>query len=208
LKDFYQILANFYKQHPQKRGKNMKFIILFGPQAVGKMTVGQELAKQTGLRLFHNHMTIDLVSQFFDYGTPQGKRLVGLFRREIFEEVAKSDLPGMIFTYVWAFNLQSDWDYIEKVSSLFESNGATVYYVELEATMEERLERNKSPHRLEHKPTKRNLEWSERDLISSMDKYRLNSIDGEIQKENYIKINNTNLSPEEVANIIKEQFKL
>jgi cytidylate kinase len=208
LKDFYQILSNFYKQHPKKRGKNMKFIILFGPQAVGKMTVGQELAKQTGLRLFHNHMTIDLVSQFFDYGTPQGKRLVGLFRREIFEEVAKSELPGMIFTYVWAFNLKSDWDYIEKVSSLFESNGATVYYVELVATMEERLERNKSPHRLEHKPTKRNLEWSERDLISSMDKYRLNSIDGEIKKENYIKINNTNLSPEEVANIIKEQFKL
>ena len=47
----------------------MKLVILFGPQAVGKMTVGQELAKQTGLKLFHNHMTIDLVSNFFDYGT-------------------------------------------------------------------------------------------------------------------------------------------
>lgn len=28
------------------------------------MTVGQELATLTGLKLFHNHMTIDLVSQF------------------------------------------------------------------------------------------------------------------------------------------------
>lgn len=42
----------------------MKLVLIFGPQAVGKMTVGQELAKITGLKLFHNHMTIDLVSNF------------------------------------------------------------------------------------------------------------------------------------------------
>ena len=34
----------------------MKLVILIGDAAVGKMTVGQELMKQTGLRLFHNHM--------------------------------------------------------------------------------------------------------------------------------------------------------
>ncbi len=33
----------------------MKFILLFGPQAVGKMTIGQELAKITDLKLLHNH---------------------------------------------------------------------------------------------------------------------------------------------------------
>ena len=83
----------------------MKFVLIFGPQAVGKMTVGQELAKITGLKLFHNHMTIDLVNPFFDYGTKGGKRLVNLFRHEIFEEVSKSSLYGLIFTYVWAFKL-------------------------------------------------------------------------------------------------------
>lgn len=35
----------------------MKFILLFGPQAVGKMTIGHELEKITELKLFHNHMT-------------------------------------------------------------------------------------------------------------------------------------------------------
>jgi shikimate kinase len=69
-----------------------KLIIIFGPQAVGKMTVGQELEKITDLKLFHNHMTIDLVSEFFEYGTKQAKRLVKLFRNEIFEEVSKSDI--------------------------------------------------------------------------------------------------------------------
>ncbi len=34
----------------------MKFVHIFGPQAVGKMTVGQELVKITDLKLFHNHM--------------------------------------------------------------------------------------------------------------------------------------------------------
>lgn len=44
----------------------MKLIIIFGPHAVGKMTVGQELAKLTELKLFHNHMTIDIVSDLFE----------------------------------------------------------------------------------------------------------------------------------------------
>lgn len=53
----------------------MKLVILFGPQAVGKMTVGQCLEAKTDLKLFHNHMSIDFVSPFFDYGTPAGKRI-------------------------------------------------------------------------------------------------------------------------------------
>ncbi|MEL3974757.1 AAA family ATPase [Rossellomorea oryzaecorticis] len=186
----------------------MKFVLVFGPQAVGKMTVGQELAKITDLKLFHNHMTIDLVSHFFDYGTKEGKRLVRLFRQEIFEEISKSDLPGIIFTYVWAFNMQEDWDYVHEVTELFESKGGTVYLVELEADVEERLERNKSSNRLEHKPTKRDIDWSESELKNSLKQYRLNSLEGEIKHSNYIKINNTNLSAEEVAEIIKGKFQL
>jgi hypothetical protein len=106
----------------------MKFIIIFGPQAVGKMTVGHELEKLTELKLFHNHMTIELVSPFFNYGTEAGKRLVSLFRQEIFEEVSKSNLDGLIFTYVWAFDLQSDWDYVDKICDIFESKGGVVFF--------------------------------------------------------------------------------
>ena len=74
-------------------------VFLLGPPAVGKMTVRHELAQRTGFRLFHNHQTIDLVLRFFDFGTPPFHRLVGEFRRRIFEEVAASDLAGLIFTY-------------------------------------------------------------------------------------------------------------
>ncbi|MDM5327130.1 AAA family ATPase [Neobacillus sp. CF12] len=186
----------------------MKFVLIFGPQAVGKMTVGQELAKLTGLKLFHNHMTIEMVTPIFDFGTKEGQRLVTLFRKEIFEAAAKSNLEGLIFTYVWAFNHPSDWNYVNEVCEIFESRGGTVYFVELEADLNERLERNKSPHRLEHKPTKRNIEWSENNLKKSLEKYRLNSLEGEITKEEYIRINNTNMSAEEVAKAIKDKFQL
>lgn len=186
----------------------MKFVLIFGPQAVGKMTVGQELEKITELKLFHNHMTIELVLPFFNFGTEPFNRLVNLFRREIFEEVSKSDLYGIIFTYVWALDQQSDWDFVDNICSIFESKGGVVYFVELEADVETRLERNKSPHRLKHKPSKRNIEQSEQNLKITMEKHRLNSLEGEIKKENYIKINNTNLSAEEVAKIIKEKFQL
>ncbi|HIE6632867.1 TPA: AAA family ATPase [Bacillus luti] len=186
----------------------MKFVIIFGPQAVGKMTVGHELEKITDLKLFHNHMTIDFVSPFFDYSTKEAKRLVSLFRNELFEEVSKSNLYGMIFTYVWAFDLQSDWEYINHIVSIFESKGGTVYFVELEADLEERLKRNKSPHRLEHKPKKRDIEWSEKNLKETLEKHRLNSLHGEIKSEEYIKINNTHVTAREVAKMIKEKFKL
>ncbi len=186
----------------------MKLVVITGPQAVGKMTVGRELADMTGLMLFHNHMTIDLVSNFFSYGSPQGKRLVHLFRREIFEEVAKSDLPGLIFTYLWAFDLPSDGEYIDQIEALFAAGGGETYYVELEAALEARLERNTSPYRLEQKPTKRDVDWSRRDLIDTAQRHRLNSQPGEIAKPHYVRIDNTNLSAREAALRICEAFGL
>ncbi|WP_130806401.1 AAA family ATPase [Senegalia massiliensis] len=186
----------------------MKFVVIFGPHAVGKMTVGQELAKITGLKLFHNHMTIDLVSNFFNFNTSQGKRLVNLFRQEIFEEVSKSDLYGMIFTYMWAFDEQSDWDYINHVCDVFKSRGSDVYFVELEADFDLRIKRNKTPNRLANKPTKRNIEQSENRFKELEQKYRLNSYEGEINQENYMRINNTSIYPEQVAQMIKDKFSL
>ena len=186
----------------------MKLVIITGPMAVGKMTVGQELAKITGLKLFHNHMTIDLVSNFFSYGSEEGRRLVHLFRSEIFKSVAESDLDGLIFTYVWAFEEKSEFDYIDNIAELFKSNGGEIYIAELEAEYDVRLERNKTPNRLYHKPTKRNLKWSENNFIETSSKYRLNSIEGEIKYDNYIRINNTHVEADEAARMIKEAFSL
>lgn len=90
----------------------MKFIIIFGPQAVGKMTVGHELEKITGIKLFHNHQTLELLELYFGF-TPKTFELSHSFRNQIFKTVAESNLNGLIFTYVWAFDLQEDWEYIK-----------------------------------------------------------------------------------------------
>jgi len=186
----------------------MKFVMLIGPQAVGKMTVGQELEKITELKLFHNHMTIELVNKFFSYGTKQGRELVHSFRMQIFEEVAKSDLEGLIFTWIWRFDLETEEEYYNTVTDIFRKQGAEVYLVELEAELEERIRRNETENRLNNKPTKRNIEWSKKDLIKGAKDYRLNSLPGEVKEKNYLRINNTNISAEDVAKMIKEKFKL
>jgi len=186
-------------------GNFLKLVFLIGDGAVGKMTVGQELMKITGLRLFHNHMTIEPVLEVF--GDFHGKAIARM-REVIFEEFANSSNYGLIFTYIWAFNQKSDWDYIEHVTNIFRKNGADVYYVELVASQEVRLQRNITENRLKHKASKRDIESSNQRLINDDMNYRCVSNDGEILFDNYIKINNSNLSAESVAKIIKEHFDL
>ncbi|WP_042199862.1 AAA family ATPase [Paenibacillus camerounensis] len=185
----------------------MKLVIIFGPQASGKMTIGHALEKTTELKLFHNHITIELLAPYFGFSAEMW-RLATKFRQEIFVAAADSGLYGMIFTYVWAFDLQNDWDYIDSVSTIIEERGGEVYFVELETALEERLERNKTPHRLQHKPSKRDTARSEQNLLTTMEQHRLNSHEGEITRERYIRIDNTNLSADETAQRIKEEFQL
>lgn len=99
-------------------------------------------------------------------------------------------------------------DYLNETIAFFEAKGAEVCFVELQADIEQRLERNKSDHRLTHKATKRDIEWSEAHLKSTADTFRLNSFEGEITYENYMKINNTNLSAENAAKLIQDRFNL
>lgn len=80
--------------------------------------------------------------------------------------------------------------------------------MELEADLEERLTRNKSLHRLHHKPTKRDVERSEKDLNKTMENHRLNSLPGEITRKNYIRIQTTPRAPAETALLIKERFQI
>lgn len=191
-----------------KEAITMKLVVIFGPHAVGKMTVGQALAAQTGLKLFHNHMTIDVVSDLFDHLPKERSRLTRLFREEIFKAFASSDANGMIFTYMWAFDQQDDWDYIDHVEEIFRQNGAETYYVELCADYDLRIERNKTENRLLHKPTKRDVVKSEALFRRLEEKYRLNSLPGEVTKTHYLRIDNTHLSPEEAARQIREAFDL
>ncbi|MDE3194547.1 MAG: AAA family ATPase [Chloroflexota bacterium] len=183
-------------------------VFLIGPAAVGKMTVGAALAARTGLKLFHNHQTIDLVLPYFTFGSPPFDRLVTQFRRRIFEEIAESDLPGLIFTYVWAFDQPADEADVERYASVFLERGGSVHYVELQASQRIRLERNATPYRLERKPFKRDIEASRRNLISMDESHQLDSRGRFADRKDWLRIDNSELSPEEAAEMVIAHFGL
>ena len=183
----------------------MKLVFILGDTAVGKMTVGQELMKITDLRLFHNHMAIEPVLEIFGHFD---SKTIADIREIIFKNFAASGKYGMIFTLMMAFDQQADWDYLEHVKSIFAPYDTEFYYVELIAPQEVRLKRNATENRLKHKPSKRNLELSNQLLIGDDRNYRCVSFEGEIPFDNYLRIENADKSPEEVARLIQTTFHL
>ena len=183
----------------------MKLVFILGDAAVGKMTVGQELAKITELRLFHNHMTIEPVLEIF--GSFEEETICEL-RDVIFRRFAASDRYGMIFTLMMAFDQPSDWDYLEHIKSIFAPYGTEFYYVELIAPQEVRLARNRTENRLQNKPSKQALAVSDERLLLVDCRYRCVSYPGEIPFENYLRIDNSDKSAEETARLIREAFGL
>jgi hypothetical protein len=174
-------------------------LFVVGPLAMGKMSVGQAIADRTGLRLFHNHMSIELALRYFDYGTPAFRRIDGEIRRRIIEEVAASDLPGLVFTFVCAFDLPQEQVFVEECAMPFRERGARVLFLELEADQAERLKRNECGSRLAEKPSMRDLEASRQRLVELDARYQLNSGGKFDNCPNYLRIDNTVLTPGEVA---------
>jgi hypothetical protein len=183
-------------------------LFVVGPQAVGKMSVGQAIAERTGLRLFHNHISIEVAVRYFDFGTPAFYRIDGEIRRLVIEEVAASDLPGLIFTFVWAFDVPEEQDFIDACARPFRERGGRVLFVELEATQAERLKRNEGASRLAEKPSRRDLEASRRSLLDLDERYQLNSGGKFDERADYLRIDNTLLAPAEVAERVIRHFGL
>jgi hypothetical protein len=186
----------------------VRLIVLFGPPAVGKMTVGRALAERTGLRLFHNHLTIEPVLAIFPFDSPPFARLVRSFREQIFDEVARSDLPGLVFTCMWSLDDERDKRFVDGVCDRFRARGAAVHFVELYATLEERLRRNRTEERLLAKPSKRDVAASEGRLLANEDRLRLNTDGDFFYPDDHLRIDNTDRAAEDVADEIIRYFDI
>jgi len=182
----------------------VNLLFLIGDQAVGKMTVGQELAKITGLRLFHNHMTIEPVYALFGDKNRHWKTIRRL-RQVFFEDFAESGMYGMIYTKRVNFASERSVADMTSIADIFTKQGAQIYCAELFAPLDIRLARNTTENRYAHKPSKR-LDYQE-SVDSMMDEaVRCESRPGEMPFENHIKIDNTDLPSDAVARMIKERF--
>jgi hypothetical protein len=162
------------------------------------MAVGKELARLTGLRLFHNHMALEPVLQMFPYGSPPFERLVGSFRQSVFREVASSDLPGLIYTCLWDFDDPAGKDAVDRLVAVFEEVGGAACFVELSAPLPIRLERNRTALRLSEKPSKRDLAASEARLLAN-EKRRLNTSGDFHYPDRHLQLDTSGMSAEATA---------
>ena len=182
-------------------------IIISWPQAVGKMTIAEKLRDKIGYRLMVNHDSIELADKVFERWSDAQKEFNDLIRKVAFETAIKHNID-IIFTFVLAYNDEKDREYVANLKNMFEKSGGKFYFVELFTDLETRLKRNLTSHRLEMKPSKRDTNWSENDILESVEKYRLNSYEDEFICENHLKIDNTNLDPDMVADMIIKEFSL
>ena len=182
-------------------------IVVCGPQAVGKMTVAESLRDNLRYNMMMNHDSIEISDRIFGFATPAQKEFNQYFRQKAFELAIKHNVD-LVFTYVCAFEMQEERDYLTYLKDLFEQAGGHFYFVELSADLQTRLERNETPYRMERKASKRDVVWSRNNLLNDAKNHKLNSDEGETWFENHLKIDNTHLEPDQVADIVIRSFKL
>jgi hypothetical protein len=153
----------------------MRLVVVFGPPAVGKMTVGRAVCDRTGYKLLHNHMTIEPVLEIFPFGSPPFDRISGRLRRDVVREAAEFGLPGLLVTLVWGVELEHDAANVTEYVEIVCSRGGTVQFVELYADLAVRLERNATAEQLEDERSKRDLEFSRKNLLDLEQTFTLNT---------------------------------
>ena len=182
-------------------------IVVCGPHAVGKMTVAESLRDKLKYNLMMNHDSIEVSDRIFGFNTPAQREFNSIFREKAFELAIKHNVD-LLFTYVAAFEKEEEINYLKTLEHQFTASGGNFYFVELSTDLDTRLKRNLTPHRMERKASKKDTKWSEENLLKDSQRHRLNTEEGEILFENHLKIDNTNLSPDEVADIVIGKYNL
>jgi hypothetical protein len=190
----------------------VQLVVIFGPPAVGKMTIGRRVAEHSGFRLFHNHAIIEPLLEVFDYGTPPFVRLLREMRHQVVQEAAASG-TDLVLTYVWGLELEGDVEEMSQQIAPYVNRGAVVSFVELAADLQTRLERNRTEHRLTEKRSKRDLAWSDSN-VRDMERHVMNT-DLQPKRDNlpgmrllvqhrHLRVDTSQLTPEQSAERIVE----
>ena len=175
----------------------MKLVYIYGPPASGKLTVAKELAKITKYKLFHNHLTTDILTEIVDIKHKKFWNFVEDIGIAIIGSAAKYGVRGIIFTslYVYPYKEQSD-----KMKKIVEKNKGKAYFVKLEPDKKELHKRVIKTSRKKYK------KFSSKNKLSNfMKRYKLYE---KLPYKNQLIIDNTKLPAKKVAQMIVKEFKL
>ena len=128
-------------------------VFLYGPPAVGKLTVATELQARTGFGLFHNHLTVNLLRSVFEFGSQAYVDMLKRFRLEIFEAAASEGID-LIFTNnsIWKPpNARADFlAFAAETRRRVERSDGRVVFVQLTASVDVLEARVSAESRREH----------------------------------------------------------
>lgn len=177
----------------------MNLIYIYGLPASGKLTVATELSKITGYRIFHNHVTRDLVHDLYPDNLKEHFDLVNILRTEVFKYCSDHD-TNLIFTLAYHGSDHSEDDSVTKgyIDSL-DIDKDNLFFVELQASNEELLERVLNESRKQHH------KLVDREILESI----LNTSDQySVPYDNILKIDTTKSDATNSAKLIAEHFNL
>lgn len=174
----------------------MKVLTIYGPPAVGKLTVARELAEMTDYKVFQNHLTFDLVTALFEPFSREFFKLYHRIMATTLQFTVEQDLDGVIRTLCYAH--PDDEEEIGEFRTIVESAGGETLFVHLTCEIEELKRRVVSENRNEfHK-----LKSPDR-LEETLRKWDCFT---EIPHSSSLRIDNTGISAKVVAQKIAEHF--
>ncbi len=174
----------------------MKLVFMYGPPASGKLTISEILSQRTGIPLFHNHLSRDLVKDIYKENLMDHYALVDTIRIDVLDYCSKND-TDLIFTYVYGG--KGDDANVKTFTETVKENGGEVIFVELTANREDLISRVSNESRERYK------KLTDPEILSKitedMDIYSMSDV-------NSLKINTSELDPSESASLIMEKLGL
>jgi deoxyadenosine/deoxycytidine kinase len=174
----------------------MKLVIIYGPEATGKLTIAKTLAHSTGFRLFHNHVSVDVAKVLFDFEDEAFSQLIWDVRLLVFEHAARAKVPGLIFT--WAYSHPDFLPYLDRIKSALANYDVELCYVFVSCSLEE---------------LKRRVIQQDRSIVGKINS--IEALEKQLDKKNHqvipgtdsLIIDNTNLSPEDATRLIMSHYQ-